>query len=321
LDGSLKPHIEKDLKKHTIGLAKWLRGTSMVEFSVVVPISEKDVSIVPRTIGSWFSLASDDFLLCVDKPISNRLKNVIQKGVKICGVEEKVRIIEVERSGEWRFHQAHVRREGFHKAKYDRILTGDIDLIVNKNVYKAVELVGKDNIGLVSLSKFHYPKHLSDYWRESILIFSRNILHGLMDKIMMTTTFSGLYALYRPYWLETEPEEEIKRLVNPKQFHRGENPDISRISAMTGEDTFLKDCMIKKYRCVYLRDIGAIDLRTPLEYVPSIQYSIGRYFAQQGRSTIVSIGRAVLRAQPYYLTGFLEAKRRKSSYGGITGKN
>lgn len=280
----------------------------MREFSVVIPIAERDIRYLPITLPSWLSLKSDDILLCVDKPCSPRLRTAIERISKLCG--KQTRIIEVERSNEWRFHQAHVRREGFHKARYDVILTGDIDLVVNKNVYKAINLVGKDKIGLVSLAKFHYPRNLSDYWREFVTLFSRKILHGFTDKIMATTTFTGLYSFYRPFWLDTEKEEDVKRLVNPKQFYRGEKVDFSGASAITGEDTFLRDNMIKKYRCVYLRDIGAVDLGVPSESLPYIQFMIGRYFARRKRSTLVSLGRAFLRMQPYYLKGFLMEKER-----------
>lgn len=280
----------------------------MVEFSVVVPVSEKDFSLIPKTIPSWFSLTSDDFLICVDKPVSSELRNLIQSYAKFCGVENNVRIVEVGRSNEWSFHQAHVRREGFHQAKHDRILTGDIDLVVNSNVYKALNLVGKNNIGLVSLSKFRYPRNLVGYYQAAVLFFLRNVVHGVFDFFTDTTTFSGLYAIWRPYWLATEPEEEVKQLVNPKQFFRGERPSLENAVVVTGEDSFLRDCMIKKYRCIYLRDIGAVDIGKTIEELPYIQFMVGQYFAHRGRSMMLSFGRALLRAQPYYLKGYLHGK-------------
>jgi len=275
----------------------------MRNFSVVVPISEKDEGLMRATLPSWFTLDSDDFLLCVDKPSSKSFRLVIERLARICNKEDKITIVEVEKSNEWRFHQAHVRREGFHKARYDAILTGDIDLVVNKNVYKALSLVGKGNIGLVSLAKLHYPHELQDYWREAILLFSRNIVHGVLDKFIATTTFTGLYAFYRPYWLDSEQEEELKKLVNPKELVWQNDEKLAPVAV--GEDTFLRDCMMQKgYRCVYLRDIGAVDLRPATENLPYMQYIIGRYFARRGRSPFMSIGRAFLRAQPYYLAGY-----------------
>jgi hypothetical protein len=278
----------------------------MRDFSVVIPISEKDVSLLRTTLPSWFSLDSDDFLLCVDKPISKNLQAIIKKLAKLCDKENKIRIVEVERSSEWRFHQAHVRREGFHKAKYDVILTGDADLCVNENVYKAVNLVGEHNIGLVSLSKLHHPHGLSDYWREGVLLFSRNVVHGVLDKFMATTTFTGLYAFGRSYWLDSESEEEIRKLVNPKELVW---KSCNATSVAVGEDTFLRDCMVQRgHRCVYLREIGAVDLRSATENLPYMQYLIGRYFAKSRRSPLVSVGRAFLRAQPYYLVGYFHER-------------
>ncbi len=283
----------------------------MLQFSVVLPVSEKDVPLIRETARSWFSLGSDDFVICVDKPVSDGLRNFIQRCARICNVERKVKIVEVERSSEWSFHQAHVRREGFRRAKFDKILTGDIDLVVNTNVYRALSHLGENNIGLVSLSKFHHPNSVIDFWREGVLFFLRNVAHGAMDSVMATSTFSGLYALFRPYWLDSEPEEEARRLVNPKQFHRGEKPDTRKASAITGEDTFLRDHMQQKHRCIYLKTIGAVDLRISLENLPTIQFAIGQYFARQNRPVLISMGRAFLRAQPYYLKGYLYEKYRK----------
>lgn len=276
----------------------------MVEFSIVCPIKD-EVDLIRRTLPSFYSVHPSEVMLCLDKPAPKHVVEVIRKVAKAYNTGDITRIVEVERNPEFAFHQAWVRRKGFLEAKHDKILTTDIDLVINKNVLKAVELVGKNDVGLVSLSKFSHPRGLTDYWRLGVVTFLCKILHGMLDPVMATTTFTGLYALWKPYWLDSEPEEEIKKLVNPKQFYRGETPSLEQASAITGEDTFLRDRMKEKHKCVYLRDMGAIDLRKGLENVPYVQYMVGQYFASQGRSFLVSFGRAVLRAQPYYLMGYL----------------
>ena len=283
-----------------------------MKFSVVIPIkgTSKECELIPITLPSYYAIKPSEVILCLDKPAPKRVVQVIKKVAKLCKAEDITKIIEVERDPTWSFHQAWVRRKGFLEAKYDRILTGDIDLIVNKNVLKSLEMVGKDNIGLVSLSKKHRCRGLSDYWHEGVLLFLRNVLHGVFDKLMVTTTFTGLYAIWRPYWLDSEPEDAVKKLVNPKQFYRGEHPSLDDVSAVTGEDTFLRDQMIKKHKCIYLKDVGAIDMGIATESLPYIQYMKGLYFARQGRSLIVSLGRTVLRMQPYYLKGYLSARRK-----------
>jgi len=281
----------------------------MVEFSLVCPIKD-EVHLIPITLPSFYAVGPSEVVLCLDKPAPLRVLKVINKIARACKAEDVTRIIEVERNPEYNFHQAWVRRKGFLEAKYDKILTTDADLVIKKNVLKAVEKKKKNNIGLVSLSKFWYPRGPIDYWRVGVVVFLRKVVHGTLDPVMSTSTFSGLYALWRPYWLDSESPEEIKRLINPKQFYRGERPDLERATAVTGEDTFLRDCMIKKHRCVYLKDIGAVDLGVATESLPYIQFMKWQYFARQGRSLLVSIGRAVLRAQPFYLQGYLRGKRR-----------
>jgi len=80
-----------------------------------------------------------------------------------------------------------------------------------------------------------------------------------------------------------------------------------------GDDTFLRDQMIKKYKCIYLKEIGAAVLSDPWEDRPIIQYGKGVYFAQKGRSLLVSLARAIVRAQPYYLCGYIHARRIKDA--------
>ena len=279
-----------------------------MNFSIVVPVKD-EVDLIPRTLPSYYTVNPSEVIICTDKPAPRKVRQVIQKVAVACDALDITRIVEVERDPDWNFHQAHVRRTGFKKAKHDRILTVDIDLVINRNVLKALKLLGKNNIGLVSCSKFHYPKSLLDLWRIGAITFLRKIVHRILDPFMEITLFTGLYALWKPYWLDSEPEEKIKKHVNPKQFYRGEYaqeipPDVNP----TGEDTHLRDCMFKKHRCIYLRDIGAIMLRDVYENVPYVQYMKGQYFRRHGRSLLVSLGRAFLRAQPYYLVGYLHSK-------------
>ena len=282
-----------------------------MKFSVVVPVKD-EVGLIQQTLWSYYAVEPSEVLICTDKPCSKNVRKVVNRIAELSCMKDITRIIEVERSPEWRFHQAHVRRTGFHEAKFDRILTGDIDLVINKNVHKALERVGKNDVGLASLTKFRYPHCLTDYWRLGIVMFLRKIVHGMLDSVMATTTFSGLYALWRPYWLDSEPEGEAKLLVNPKQFYRGEKPNLEHVSIITGEDTFLRDCMLKRHTVLYLRDIGAIDLGVATESLPYIQFMKGQYFARQGRSLPVSFGRAFLRAQPYYLVGYLHGRKKNN---------
>jgi len=281
----------------------------MVEFSIVCPIKD-EVDLIPRTLPSFYTVEPSEVLLCLDKPAPKKVIGLINKLTSFLGVEDLTRIIEVELNPEYAFHQAWVRRKGFLEAKYDRILTTDIDLVINKNVLKAVEMVGKDNIGLVSLSKRRaITGFRSLYTRIMECFINRlrryvNLVSGLSS-----TTFTGLYAIWRPYWLDSE-DAGIKKLVNPKQLLRGENVklDVKNVYP-TGEDTYLRDCMVLKHSAVYLPDIGATCLTKSLEEHPNVQFWKGFYFAIQGRSMFGALVRTALHLQFPYLVGHVYGKR------------
>jgi glycosyltransferase involved in cell wall biosynthesis len=289
------------------------KAGKQIDFSIVVPVKD-EVDLIPRTLPSYYDVNPREVIVCTDKPIPRKVQQVIQKVAVDCDATNITRIVEVKKEPEWNFHQAHVRRIGFKKAKYDRILTVDIDLVINKNVLKALKLVGENNVGLVSCVILRYPKSLGDLWRVGTITFLRKIVHGMLAPFVGITMFTGLYALWRPYWLDSEPEEKIKKHLNPKQFHRGEYAgNVPADVNPTGEDTHLKDCMLEKHRCIYLRDLGAIGLRGLYEDDPCVQYMTGQYFARRGRSLLVSVGRAFLRGQPDYLRGFLHQRNKQSS--------
>jgi len=290
-----------------------------MKFSVVIPVKD-EVDLMMKTLPSYYAIKPSEILICTDKPAPLVVKKVVKRIAAFFNAEELTKIVEVERDPEWRYHQAHVRREGFHKAKYDKILTGDIDLLINKNVRKALNLVGKNGVGLASMSKFRYPNNFRNIWILIVDTLLSKTIHSKSNSNKVMTNFTGLYALWKPYWLEIETEEEIKRLVSPKQLFRGKKPDLKNASAITGEDTFLRDQMLKKYNCLYLTDVGAIDLGKNVERLPSIQFMKGRYFAHHGRSLLITIGRAIMRVQPHYLMGHLsviwEGRKRARAQTG-----
>ena len=286
----------------------------MVEFSIVCPIKD-EVDLIPRTLPSFYAVNPSEVVLCLDKPAPKHVIGVIEKVAEACKAGDMTRIIEVERNPEYAYHQAWVRRKGFMEAKHCRILTTDIDLVINRNVLKAVEMVGNDDIGLVSLNKFRYPN--------SLIRFLRLLGTGILQKYVhffaeayrgrgiAATTFTGLYAVWKDHWLDSEPQEELKKLKSSKTpLRRGEkvvwDSDIVRA---TGEDTFLRDRMEEKHKVVYLPDIGGFVLTDPMEDLPVVQFKKGIYFCLSGRNLLGALARTVFRLQPHYLCGHLYGRK------------
>lgn len=288
-----------------------------MDFSVVVPVKD-EVHLIPRTLRSYYAVSPSEVIICTDNPAPKEVLTLVRKIARNHCAEQVTRIIEVEEDPEWKYHQAHVRRAGFHEAKYDRILTGDVDLLINRNVLKALRLVGRNNIGLASCAKFFRPNSFSDFYRLMgtgiIDWYIRKLAELYRGRHMPRVVFTGLYAMWRPFWLDSENEEDVKKLASVKQ--KLQHSSLQEIRAMTdlyGEDVYLCNCMRRKHEVVCLSDIGAIVLRNPVEKHPHMQWLRGFYSAVGGRTWPGTLAKTFVRAEPYYLKGYLDGTKMKRS--------
>ncbi|MFX1512912.1 MAG: hypothetical protein ACFFCQ_10025, partial [Promethearchaeota archaeon] len=187
-------------------------------------------------------------------------------------------------------------------------------------VMKAIELVGNNNIGLASLSKFRQPYNLLTFLqtfgyfslRFFYFIFLRHLHRDYKSgKGLQMTLFTGLYAFYRPYWRDTE-DEGIKKLVPTAwQQDRLKLQNVNKDAYNVGEDNYLRDCMEKKYRVLYLARMGATVIDRDKHRDPRLQYQRGRYNAKRRRSLLGAIFHTLLLVEPHYLRGFIAERRRK----------
>lgn len=295
-----------------------------INWSLVIPIKD-EWKMALRTLPHYYDLQPDQIILCLDDPPNLRVVRAIEKvGAKYHGI--MTTIVPVERDPAWGYHQAHVRRVGFGQSRYDIIMTGDIDLLVNKNCLLAPKLLSEnheDGIGLVSVSKFYYPRSLRALWR----LFFRHAmrLYGMYfrgRRYLGLADFTGLYCFYRPYWRATEDQEKIKNLYSPKDVHLI-NPEArqnERAFWYCGEDTFLRDCMEKKYNVLYLKEIGGISLRSPIRDKETVQFFTGIYYWHCGTPFRTVLLNGLFSLRPYFTMGWLwrhhlEKKRRLAKHG------
>ena len=261
-------------------------------FSIVMPV-KCEVDLLRRSLPSCYRVSPEEVIVCLDDPPHERTVEQVKEIAETCGWADRTRILLVARNPEYPFHQAWVRREGFRRAKHDRILTVDVDLLINRNVIKAVSLVGRENIGMVSCATLHSVGGYLGLWRAMSLRFT---------SYFSSPALTGLYAIWRPYWLDSE-DERVKLLENPKaQAAKGS-------LVLIGEDAYLRNCMKTKHRCIHLRDLGAYCMRGDCNDDRHIQFELGRYYAEQARSVVVVFARALAFGRPHLLRGYIYQMR------------
>lgn len=280
------------------------------EFSVVVPVSTKDLDMIPKTLPAYLKLQAGEIILCVDSPVDPALRQAI---VSVGRGDPRLRIVEVPADPSWKFHQALARRTGFRAASSDVILTGDIDVVVNSNVLRGVERVGRDNVGVANLQK---------EMRSGPGDILRNMSRRVVRSIKREAFWSGLYALYRPYWLDTEDEEFAKKVPHPAEYGVVLDQDkffssLIGLGNLTtppyfGDETILKWAMFRKHKVVSLPFVGGVEIRKETARRREYQARQAVRIYLDGRSLAYVLLRAILSARGVELGTYMFLVRRES---------
>jgi hypothetical protein len=157
-------------------------------------------------------------------------------------------------------------------------------------------MIGKGDIGLASCLRVPAPTNPTQLLRAYSFLFKQKLFPPI---------FSGLYAMWRPYWRETE-DAGIHDLENP-----GRVPNSLAGEGIVGEDTYLFICMRRRYRCRLLKEIGAISLTRNVEDLPLEQFSWGRYLAGKNTAGVAVFIASILFAYPYLLMGYRYQKQTR----------
>lgn len=283
---------------------------NQIRFSIVTPVKD-EAKFLERSLPSFYEINPDEVIICTDDPTPHIIKKTVKEIATRYQMISKTKIHPVPRNPEYSYHQAWVRRSGFLTAKNDTILTSDVDLQLNKNVLEAIELVGKNNIGMITLTKLRYPYNKLGFLRFFgimilrllySLIFNR-LVYSDSGKGLRMTLFSGLYVLYRPYWLDSE-DDGVKKMV-PTVWKQKKGEKIDNNAYNVGEDNYLRDCMEKKHKVLYLTRIGAVVIDRDKHAHPGLQFQRGRYSAKRGRSFLGAVIHTILHIEPNYFKGYL----------------
>lgn len=234
----------------------------MKPFTIVLPVrdTEQEYEFLKKSLPSAIKLNPDEIIIGVDKPLSSKLyKRIIDLTANIFS---NWRIIEVERSPEWKFQLAKVVWECYTQAKHDTILSFDVDSVLRKEVLLGLDDIGADHVAVLSFTKKIRIKNIRELIR---YIFYR-------IRVMQNDyVFSGVYWVNRPYFFDTIPKEKYMKIIN-------------------GVDTILCNEVLeqKKYKIITRKEIGISALDIQNEDLEWRQFQTGIWI---GANSIVPIHR------------------------------
>ena len=278
-------------------------------FSIVVPVKDEVDFLFPNLI-SLCKLNPSEIIVCTDAPTPKNIAYLLKIFSHKFDKGKIIRVLPVSRNKEYLFHHAWVRRCGFRAAKNDIILTSDVDLVVSKIVLKGFRLIGKNNVGMVTFAKLRVTERSLSSFARLITITLMRLLHISLFRHVyegkILSGFTGLYWLYRPYWIDTKGES-IKSLPSPTFKVL---PPLKEVIHTLGEDDHLKNQMIKKHKVVYIARIGATVQSDERPHEKVRQIMNGRFDARKGRSMFGVLVHALFYIEPSYFRTYLAEKKR-----------
>ncbi len=203
----------------------------MRKFTVILAIrgTEKEEKFYKRSIKSAVALHPDEIIIAVDDPFPHhwllKVRYVFQDLDFL-----NFRIIQVEKSTEWKFQLAKVVWEVYKASKNDCIYHFDIDSEVRPIVMIGLKEIGIDNVAVLSFTKRTRLETVPDLIRFiSYRIRIRSV----------SNVFSGNYWVYRPFYFDLISKEASQKIKN-------------------GIDTLLVEEISKqkKYKLVTKKDMG-----------------------------------------------------------------
>lgn len=223
----------------------------MLKFTIVLPVRDTDqeYKFLKKSLPSALAIKPDELIIGADAPLSPRLAHRIAELCKVKDPKTEVRILPVDKDATWNFQLANVMWNCYTFAKYDYILSFDVDSILRPIVLMGLEQIAKDGTAVVSFTKRLRIKTPGE--------LLRHIFYRL--RVMQTDyVFSGVYWIYRPYYFENVPLEKYKTIYN-------------------GVDTIMCNEILdkKKHRIVTNKETGVDCLDIQNEDLPWRQYQTG----------------------------------------------
>jgi glycosyltransferase involved in cell wall biosynthesis len=171
-----------------------------VKFSIVMPIHNEEENL-RYTLKSLFDLQPDEVIAVLDN-CTDHSKQMLEAYTRKINYGGRLQLLEVnEIPKDWNYRVAYLFRHGYHAARNDAILTTAADIVLDKNIKRHIREFGQNDLKIISFGLIPYPLDR--------IYFARK----LISLILPRSTFSGVFLFSKRAWLETEREEDAKRVL------------------------------------------------------------------------------------------------------------
>lgn len=229
-----------------------------VAFSVILPIHNEKKHLA-LSLPSIFKLKPDEIIFLFDH-CTDGSKKLAGRIIHKFNFWDKCTLIIPPDSPDWKNRIAFLRRYGTNKAQNDLVLFTAADMILDPQIKKYFELLGKHNIQLLSFMHIDYPVN----WRNLI---KRVMITSRLAVYPTQRWLAGVMYYSRQVAEELEDMESIKNCVS-------------------GEDTHLHHAIQTKYRscCLNTKNLHLRPRGTSQDYMCG-----GLYWSVTRRSLFVTL--------------------------------
>ena len=173
-----------------------------MKFSLVVAIRDTphEREFTKRSLRASSDLQPAETIIGIDEPASRDFLDIINKSAS---KHRAPRIIRVDHSDEWNMHLAHVIDECYKATTHQKILTYNIDSILQRRILDGYALVGSQTPLIMYQEKRPIKKH-------------RDIMTGIIYRLnqIITTPDTGTYWLHKPAYFDCMDSIEFRKIYN-----------------------------------------------------------------------------------------------------------
>ena len=229
------------------------------DFSIIMPIlgTEKELKFAEKTIPAIINLNPHEIIFGIDSPKDQILISTLDQICSRNGFNRQ-RYVATKHDKDWNMPLSHIIWDCINACENDKALMVNVDSLVLSSIMTGFDIVGTLNIAAHTAPAMHYVKTI----RDRIKVYCYKLIIN-----RMSDAWSGVFWIYRPYFLKCMNLENYKKIYN-------------------GADTFIYDSIKKnenyKYICAKKFSNQSLDYENNDLYWR--QFSKGIYWYAQSKN-------------------------------------